>query len=69
MKCADPDSCSAKKQPEKVCWEIVSELDDYRKAMKVCHDCIVYILKAEKAFLSEKEIKKILNKKQECPLA
>ena len=63
MQCENPDACPAKKNPEKSCWEIANEADDYRKANNICSDCIVYVLKAGHSVLSRQEINKVMNKK------
>ncbi|MEJ2031815.1 MAG: hypothetical protein P8Y63_01990 [Deltaproteobacteria bacterium] len=47
----------------KQCWEVASELDDYRSAMNVCRDCIVYITKQKDSVLTEAEITVIMEKK------
>ena len=63
MQCENPDACPAKKNPEKPCWEIANEADDYRKANNICSDCIVYVLKTGNSVLSRQEINKVMNKK------
>lgn len=63
MQCENPDSCPAKMNPEKPCWEIASESDDYRMANNICRDCIVRVLKAENPVLSKQEINKVMRKK------
>ena len=68
MMCNNPQDCPAWKHPEKPCWEIVSEMDDYRKAFNVCQDCIVHILKTGNPVLSESQIIKIWETKVECPM-
>ena len=68
MGCDNPQDCLAWKHPETPCWEIISQLDDYRKAFNVCQDCIVHILKSENSVLSEFQILKIMETKVECPL-
>ncbi len=55
MNCHD-ESCIARKTPEKECWEIVVELEDYRTQFNICEDCLVYVLKTGKINLSDQEI-------------
>lgn len=63
MQCESQDVCPAKKNPEKPCWEIASESDDYRMANNICRDCIVHVLKVGNSVLSKQEIKKVMKKK------
>lgn len=55
MNCHD-ESCVARKTVGKECWEIVTELEDYRAEFDVCADCLVYVLKTGRIELSEHEV-------------
>jgi len=68
MKCEGTDDCPARKSPELNCWDIASEMDDYRKAFDICKDCIVYMLKAEDTVLTKQEMQTIIDRKNECSL-
>ena len=68
MKCQGTESCPAREQTQKHCWEIARELDDYRSAFKICHDCIVYMLKHSNSVMSDKEVKTIVERKVTCAL-
>ena len=48
MNCDAAQDCPAKNRPGMPCWEIAGELNDYRVAMDICRDCIVFLLKAAK---------------------
>ena len=63
MLCDNPDACPAKKNPQKPCWEIASELADYRHALNVCRDCIVHIIRVGSPALSNQEIMEIMKNK------
>jgi len=67
--CKDSEECLARKNPDKPCWEIASEACDHRSAFDICKDCIVHILKADNAALSEHELQSIIAHKTECVLA
>jgi hypothetical protein len=69
MKCEGTENCPARKRPDVACWEIASEMDDYRKAFNICQDCIVYMLKAENSVLTKKEMETIIERKSDCALA
>ena len=69
MKCQGTESCPAREQLHKDCWEIARELDDYRSAFKICQDCIVYMLKNGNTVLSDKEKKTIVEQKVTCVLS
>ena len=69
MNCDTAQECPAKSRPEIPCWEIASELNDYRTAMDICQDCIVHMLKAENSVLSFEEMQTIMNHKTNCALA
>jgi len=64
MKCEGTDDCPARKHPDLNCWEIASEMDDYRKAFNICQDCIVYMLKAENTVLTKQEMQTIMKQKR-----
>jgi hypothetical protein len=61
-----PAGCSMQENPEKTCWEMASEVDDFRSAFNICADCIVYILKNGTTLLSEKEIRSIVKREVSC---
>lgn len=67
-KCEGTDECPARLDVDKPCWEIASSLDDYRNALNVCGDCIVYIAKHDNSGLSADEIKNIFEQKGVCVL-
>lgn len=69
MRCEGTDSCPARKNPKKPCWEIASKMDDYRSAFNVCKDCIVYLLKQEESVFTDQEIRVIMERKGSCALA
>jgi len=68
MKCEGTDSCSAKLNPGKHCWEIAREKEDYRSAFNICNDCIVFLLKQDDPILTKREIEVIMEKKGACAL-
>jgi len=68
MQCENSYNCPARKNPEKPCWEIASELDDFRNASNICRDCIVHLLKLGNS-LSTQEMKDIVKTKKSCTLA
>lgn len=68
MQCKGTEGCPARLHPDKPCWEIASELDDYRSALKICHDCIVYMLSNGTTTFTEQEIRMILKRKGRCVL-
>jgi len=53
--------CSAFKNPDIPCWELVKMDNDYRKFNHICTECIVYILKKCPCDLSQKEMSSILS--------
>ena len=66
--CKKKDQCPAGQQEDKGCWEIVRKMDDYRTAMKICEDCLVYLSKEKNSVLTSEEIAIILQKKGVCVL-
>ena len=67
MQCGN-QRCAARIQRNTPCWEIASKLDDYRTALNVCSDCIVYLSCHKNSSLSAKEIDEILKQKGVCIL-
>ena len=47
---------SIKKYPEKPCWEMASDVGDFRSAFNICADCIVFLLRNGTSLLSEEQI-------------
>jgi len=69
MNCDASHECPAKSHPETPCWEIASELNDYRTVMDICEDCIVHMLKAENSILTQEEMQSIMSHKTNCAMA
>ena len=69
MNCDETHDWLAKSRPETPCWEIASELNDYRHVLDICKDCVVHILKAENSILSKQEMESIMTHKANCVLA
>ncbi len=67
--CNKQDQCPAGQQEGKECWEIAQEMDDYRTALKICEDCLVYLSKGKSDVLTPEEIEIIMEKKGVCVLA
>jgi hypothetical protein len=51
----------------KPCWEVVSSFDDYRNALNVCGDCLVFVLHQNQSVLSPAEIDDIMAAKAKNP--
>ena len=66
MNCHD-EACVARKEPERNCWELVLELEDYRAEFAICRDCLVYVLKNGLLGLSAGEMEAISSGR--CALA
>lgn len=72
--CQKTSFCPAKQHPNIPCWEIASQLNDYRSRLKVCEDCLVYLALQDEAVLLNGEIQEVLQKRglcvleSECPL-
>lgn len=69
MNCDTAQECPAKSRPETPCWEIASELNDYRNVLDICKDCIVHMLKVNNDVLTKKEMQAIMDHKLSCVLA
>ncbi len=67
--CNKKEQCPVGQQEGKQCWEIVREMDDYRTAMKICEDCLVYLSKEENSVLTADDIEAIMTRKGVCVLA
>ncbi len=68
--CNKSDTCEVSKQSELTglpCWEVVSSLNDYRKALNVCGDCVVYVLKQTSDILTASQIEEIMARKGSNP--
>ena len=67
MNC-DNLTCAARHQPDKECWEIVQELEDYRAEFNICPDCLVSVLKNGSTPLSTHDLALMADSRR-CPLA
>jgi hypothetical protein len=65
-KCKGVVSFSTQEHPDKPCWEMAREADDFRSAFNICEDCLVYVLKNGTKLLSEQEIHSIGNREVRC---
>ncbi len=65
-KCKGGVGFSAKEYLEKPCWEMASEVGDFRSAFRICEDCIVFLLKSGTTLLSENEIFSIGKREVSC---
>jgi hypothetical protein len=65
-KCKEVVGFSTEEYPEKPCWELASEVGDFRSVFNICEDCIVFILKNGTTILSEEEIRSIGNREISC---
>ena len=66
MGCGRKDACPTWLQAPTPCWEIVSEMDDYRNALNVCADCVVYVLNHDATVFSEHELNCIKARNSTC---
>jgi len=69
MNCDTSKECLAKSRPETPCWEIASELNDYRQVLEICKDCVVQLLKGGNSILTDQEMESIMMHKANCVLA
>lgn len=71
MGCGKKGVCPATLDPNRPCWEVARAMNDYRSAMSVCDDCLVYMM--SKQSLSVSEISMIMQRRgldrNACPLA
>ena len=65
MQCENPDNCSARKNPQKLCWEIARDEGNDRHALNICMDCIVRLIKGGTPLLSNQEILEIMKSRAE----
>lgn len=68
IKCDRSANCPVSRQEDLPCWEIAKELDDYRSALNICKDCIVFVSRQSDSVLSEEDIQNIMEKKKDCVL-
>jgi len=69
MNCDASKECLAKSRPDTPCWEIATELNDYRQALDICKDCVVQMLKTGNPILTRQEMETIMTHKANCALA
>lgn len=61
MQCSDSERCPARMYPDIPCWEIAEVLGASQSLLRVCHECIVYIIKAGEQILTDAELDEIYN--------
>ena len=69
MNCSQKEQCPAWHNASAPCWEIAREADDYRKALNVCPDCVVYVINQGDSILTEEELAGIVAQKNSCVLS
>jgi hypothetical protein len=68
--CGKQGKCQVSKMAQaggRTCWEVVGSFDDYRNALNVCGDCLVYVLHQSQSVLSPSEIADIMAAKAKNP--
>ncbi len=61
MGCGKKGVCPATLDSSRPCWEVARALNDYRSAMNVCADCLVYMMHQEN--LSGAELDRIMERR------
>ncbi|MEN8188297.1 MAG: hypothetical protein ABFS19_00485 [Thermodesulfobacteriota bacterium] len=61
MKCGADKACPAKENSQKMCWEIIREVDAC--SFNICRDCLVYVSKQKDSQFSQEEILSIMAQK------
>lgn len=74
IQCNRKNKCFLPENEEKACWQVIKE--DNASSFHICVDCLVYLAKKENSIFSDKELARILSKRQkkgfhhyECKLA
>ncbi len=71
MGCGKKGVCPATLDTTRPCWEVARAMNDYRSAMNVCDDCLVFMMNQES--LSGQEISRIMESRglteNVCPLS
>jgi hypothetical protein len=68
IQCDRSADCPASRHGDIPCWEMAKELDDYRSALNICKDCIVFVSRQRDSVLSEEDIQNIMAAKTDCVL-
>ena len=66
MQCKTSENCAARQQKDTACWEAARQQNDYRAALNICQDCIVYLLGQENTALTKLEIDRIMHTRETC---
>ena len=64
IQCDDKDSCPARLNPEKQCWEVMGEHNSFQCHYGLCEECIVYLSKSKDSMFSSKELKEVMQKRE-----
>ncbi len=71
MGCGKKGVCPATIDHSRPCWEVARTMNDYRSAMNVCCDCLVFMMSHDA--LSAPEISRIMENRglgeSTCPLS
>ncbi len=64
MQCKTPEKCAARQQKDTACWEAARQQNDYRAALNICQDCIVYLLRQDNTAFTKQEMSQILQERK-----
>ena len=67
--CSKKDNCPAGINSAQKCWDIARQMDNFKSAMNVCEDCLVYLTQQQNSILSKGDVEEILAQKGVCVLA
>lgn len=66
MLCKTPEKCVVQKQKDAACWDTAQAQNDYRFALNICQDCIVYLLRQNNTAFAKQQMSQILQERKSC---
>jgi len=64
IQCDDKDSCPARSNEKKHCWEVMGEHNSFQCHYGLCDECIVYLSKSKDSLFSSKELNEVIRKRE-----
>lgn len=64
IQCDDKDSCPARMDEKKQCWEVMGAHNSFQCHYGICDECIVYLSKSEASLLNRKELNEVIQQRE-----
>ena len=64
IQCNEEDTCPARSNVKKQCWEVMGEHNSFQCHYGICDECIVYLSKSNDSSSCSKKMNEVLQKRE-----